>query len=356
MALTPTQAANPERTSGSGLRLLTIEELMQLPAGEWLIDEIIPKGALGVLYGQPGVGKSFLALDWALSIATKKEWQGHELKEGPVVYVASEGHSGLRQRVRAWMNHQDVEAIDKAFVMLHPAQLRDRGEVDGLLTQIAGRNLKPSLIVFDTLAGCFVGGEENSAKDMGELLAGVRRIQEVTGSAVLLVHHTDKKGEAERGSSALRGAADVMMLVSGAARRLRLENTKQKEAEPFKQKGFALHSVGVGTDARGKDLTSAVVVAGDEHGFDDSSPRLNPKEMSALLALYDAPDALTPSEWCEQTAKRHGKSVPRDTFDKWKKHLVQKGMCRKREDGRYELTDVGHGTAIGAPVKRHEAA
>jgi hypothetical protein len=336
--------------------LLTIEELIAFPPGEWLIEEMMQVGSLGVLYGQPGVGKSFLALDWALSISVKEEWQGKALRSGPVVYVASEGHSGLRQRVKAWMDHNRVTDMKNAFVMLHPVQLRTLGDVDALLAQLDGRNLKPRLIVFDTLAGCFVGGEENSAKDMGELLDGVRRLQEATESAVLLIHHTGKNGDTERGSSALRGAADVMMMVTGSSQRLALHNTKQKEAEPFKRMGFALHRVVVGVDAQGREVSSAVVVAGAGESTTSGGSSLNRQEFDTLLALYDSVEPLTPQEWWTRTQARVGREVPRDTFDKWCKPLRSEELVRKRDDGRYVLTEYGEATAIGAPATRPSAA
>ncbi len=59
-------------------RLYSIEELEELPDPDWLIDGIMPEGALVELYGPHGVGKSFLALDWALSLAAGIQWPGRD--------------------------------------------------------------------------------------------------------------------------------------------------------------------------------------------------------------------------------------------------------------------------------------
>src|SRR5207253_752097 len=75
-------------------------EGLQPPA--WLVDGIMPRGGLAVLYGPPGIGKSFLAQDWALSVGAGLEWLGRSIHMGPVVYVAAEGTAGLPNRVRAW--------------------------------------------------------------------------------------------------------------------------------------------------------------------------------------------------------------------------------------------------------------
>src|SRR4051812_37793236 len=75
--------------------LISVGELLELPPPEWLIEGVIESSALGVLYGPPGCGKSFAALDWALSVATGKAWHGREVRQGAVVYVAGEGTTGV---------------------------------------------------------------------------------------------------------------------------------------------------------------------------------------------------------------------------------------------------------------------
>ena len=63
----------PHREVYGKLRLFTLEELEQLPEEEWLIDGILERGNFTCLYGPPGHGKSFLALDWSLHLATGRE-------------------------------------------------------------------------------------------------------------------------------------------------------------------------------------------------------------------------------------------------------------------------------------------
>ena len=75
---------------------LTLKEMADLPAPEWMIDGLVPQDGLVVLYGVPAAGKSFLALDWALSVATGVPWLGREVREGEVVYIYAEGARGSR--------------------------------------------------------------------------------------------------------------------------------------------------------------------------------------------------------------------------------------------------------------------
>ena len=50
-------------------QLHTGQDLERLPDPEWLIEGLLPAHSFGVLFGPAGVGKSFLALDWGLSVA-----------------------------------------------------------------------------------------------------------------------------------------------------------------------------------------------------------------------------------------------------------------------------------------------
>jgi RecA-family ATPase len=83
-------------------KLLSLDEIERLPPLEWLIEGLMPAGGLAVLYGAPKLGKSFLALDWALSVAAGRRWLGRNVRQGDVVYVYAEGVSGLKARVAAW--------------------------------------------------------------------------------------------------------------------------------------------------------------------------------------------------------------------------------------------------------------
>jgi RecA-family ATPase len=83
-------------------RLLTLADLDNLPDPIWLIDDVLPSNSLCVLYGEPGCGKTFVALSMALSIAAGHSWCGKLTTEGSVLYVPAEGLYGLKLRVPAF--------------------------------------------------------------------------------------------------------------------------------------------------------------------------------------------------------------------------------------------------------------
>lgn len=233
-------------------KLLSVDQLLELPAPLPLIDGILYRDTLAVLFGMPGAAKSFLALDWALRVAAGSAWLGgFGVHQGPVLYVAAEGGHGIGQRVQAWKQARGIEP--PAAFRLYPdvVNLLIPGQVDTVCAWAA--QAKPVLIVFDTLARAIPGADENSARDMGLAVQGADRLRAAAGSTVLLVHHTGKDGMDARGSSALRGAADTMVKVENDDGRVKVTCEKEKDAKPFQPLRLRLEEVKV------KDGTSCVL-------------------------------------------------------------------------------------------------
>jgi hypothetical protein len=88
-----------------------------------------------------------------------------------------------------------------------------------------------------------LGGDENSARDMGLFIAACNAIQRSTGAAVLVVHHTGKNRSTERGSSALRGGADSMIELSNHDGLISIACAKSKDRAPFKTRYMRLVNV-----------------------------------------------------------------------------------------------------------------
>lgn len=195
-------------------KALNLSEMLALPPQEWLCDGLIPSKGLSVIYGAPGSSKTFLILDLAFRVALGGGgWFGRKTKGGPVVIVAGEGVHGLAGRCRAYVSERadtDITDIDAALhVVPHPPNLF-AGEAAEFTAAISC--LAPKLVVIDTLARSSCGCDENSARDMGQVIAAADGIGKKLGCAILLVHHSGKGG-GERGSSALRGASDAMFEV-----------------------------------------------------------------------------------------------------------------------------------------------
>jgi RecA-family ATPase len=229
------------------LRLYSTRELLAMPPPTWLIDGILPTGGFAALVGQPGAGKSFIALDMAMSVAAGGFWQGVPVQQGYVLYVSAEGGTGVGKRAKAWLLTKGLEAKDADLAwMVEPVYVRPGSEgMDTLLDRLNDELMQvPTLIVLDTLARC-LEGDENQQEDMGRFVAGIDMLRKTYSCAILVVHHTRKDGEIERGSSSFRGAADTMLFASRPSKTgpITLSCTKQKDAEEFKPRMLQLRKV-----------------------------------------------------------------------------------------------------------------
>jgi DNA-binding transcriptional ArsR family regulator len=211
--------------------ILTTAGLAHIPPPAPLIDGLLYRDSLAMLYGPSGVGKTFVALTLALCVAADRGfWLGHEVTPGKVLYIAAEGVSGVSARVEAWHQYRKLEpGGDEMMWFPQALNLSEPRWVDALAEFVAKE--RPTLIVFDTLARCTVGAEENSAKDMGNVIENLETIRRASGACVLVVHHTGKDASAKaRGSSALRGAMTTEIELTGSSSAMLLKIAKQKDA------------------------------------------------------------------------------------------------------------------------------
>ena len=224
-------------TAPTGTRQITLTraDRIEVRPPDWLLRGALEREAFALVFGDPGCGKSFLAIDWACRVATGTPWRGHAVKAGPVVYVAGEGQQGFGRRIRAWSEHYGV-GLDGVPLYLSPAvAMPDPADLEALVTAIdtgvdaVGR--PPALIVLDTLARNFGGGDENATPDMGRFVLACDAVRARYGCTVLVVHHTGHADKSRaRGAIALKAALDAEYRLSNEGALL-LRATKMKEAE-----------------------------------------------------------------------------------------------------------------------------
>jgi len=214
----------------SFLRVLGRDDLRNLPRPEPLIHNTLDRGTLALLAGPPASYKTFVALDWACSVASGASWSGRKAQEGRVVYVAAEGAFGLDSRIEAWEEHNQRQvASDRLLVVPEAVQIANRAALEELRAIVVE---EPTLlVVIDTLARSAVGLDENAAKDMGLAIDAATGLLNTTDrGVVLLVHHTGKDGTTVRGSSALEGAMDTVYTTRAKSKpHLVLERRKRKD-------------------------------------------------------------------------------------------------------------------------------
>jgi phage/plasmid primase-like uncharacterized protein len=209
---------------------------ISLTEPDFLVEDAIETPGTGMIFGASGSGKSFVVLDIALHCATGVPWLGKVVKEGLVIYLCGEGRHAIPRRVAAWRSvHGAIP--DGRFLMSQRRVQFDPDsvcEMAGEINALAERGEAPVLIVIDTMARALPGDcDENSAKDTMAFVDMCDRLQAQYNCVVLIIHHT---GHAEgankraRGSSALKGAMDLEILLD--ADRGVIEWMKTKDSEP----------------------------------------------------------------------------------------------------------------------------
>ena len=302
---------------------------------DWLIDGLVEVGALVMLFGEPGIGKSFLAIDWAYSVATGSDFLGRPVQQGAVVYIAGEGHRGFGRRREAWELHSGIDtSASPVFLSEGPANMLDA--VSEVKAAIAELPFPPALIILDTLARNFGGGDENSTKDASAFIASADNLRsDYPDCVVLIVHHS---GHAEkqraRGAMALKGAVDIEYRLEATHSGLRLINTKMKDGETPQSMSMELKSVG----------QSAVLVAGKDQQSGQVEKISTQQRLAldayikgALLVGHLGDETPVSTEvWREEFYKSLGekaKDTKKKAFMYARRSLVAKGFLVEDGDG-----------------------
>ena len=313
------------------------ELLTNPPAVRWLIRGIIEADTLALLYGQPGAGKSFIALSMAASIACGADWYGHRVTQGPAVYILGEGGGGVSRRLRAWqLSNPDARLQDAPLYvssrMVPLGEAEAVAEIEAAIEESGAG--KPSSVWIDTLARAAAGLDENSSRDMGELIKACDAIRERYGCAVILVHHAGHNQDRARGSSALKAALDTELSATKDGQVITLASTKSKESEGFKPLTFQLAGVDTGwNDEDGERVYSAVLEPCDAP---EQGEQLGKNQGMAVAVLRDlfrqrvktaseggrSPESVRigVSDWKEATL------LNRNRFAEVKKALIEKGL------------------------------
>ena len=270
---------------------------------KWLVKRWVQGMGLMMVHGPSGGGKTFMVLDWVLHLAAgRTEWQGHKVKPCDVVYLAGEGHQGLRGRIAAWKHHHTVTALS----MWLSQSGCDLNTPDGY--QMAAAHIRslpriPGVIVVDTLHR-FLMGDENSAQDAKTMLDACARLMHEFVCTVILVHHTGVSDEAQhraRGSSAWRGALDIeVSIVPGTKDApMQVVQRKSKDAELAPTINVELHQVTIPGwfDEDGQPVTSAVIVPSQHQ---ESTPKTDNKLATHRRTIENA-------WWAAGTPEKSGK-------------------------------------------------
>lgn len=252
-----------EKRRKTGYKLIHISE-MQMEPPQWLVKRFLQMNEFSEVFGDPGSGKTILAVDWACRVATGIYWGGLPVRQGPVVYICGEGEQSIRRRVRAWeIVNQEIGGAP-LYILPHPIQLVEKHSLNMLMEAIQDLVMivgVPLLIIFDTLSRCFGPGDESRPADMNLAIAAADQLRWKYKSTILYVHHPGH-GDKTRGrsSSSLPAALDTdYRLEKDDQGTIRMEARKIKDGAFPEPKAFKLREVELGMqDEDGEEITSVV--------------------------------------------------------------------------------------------------
>lgn len=238
-------------------KLLSAADLRDLPPLAWRVRGVLPAVGLAALYGPSASGKSFLAFDMAAAIAEGQRWFDCRVEAAPVVYAALEGEAGFKLRAQAWEVSRGRALPDGLRMMLQPFKLTEPQDVKDLAAVVPAG----AVVVVDTLNRAAPTADENSSRDMGEILEAAKTLQAACNGLVLLVHHTGKNAAAGlRGHSSLFAAMDAAIEVSRDGDRREWKVAKSKDGQDGAAHPFKLQIEVLGVEETGEAITSCVVV------------------------------------------------------------------------------------------------
>lgn len=266
-----TETANDDKGAqekSSLYRVHKLAELLDAPPIEYHIKGVLPKCEVAMIYGASGSGKSFVALDMAMSVASGVPWRERRVKKGRVIYLVAEGAAGFGYRLKAYLaslgpERGDHDAANIGFIV-HAADLLNTEHLKQLILEIG----RADLLIIDTLAQCTPGIDENSSEGMSRLLQHAKALHRHTGATILFVHHAGKDlARGARGWSGLRAAVDAEIMVKRVDDSVRMAKvTKAKDGADGAEYYFRLAPVAVGVDSDGDVITSCVCLPAAEPG------------------------------------------------------------------------------------------
>ena len=310
---------------------LSLEDLLNRPPKEMLIKRFFGIKELGMAYGEPGSGKTFVMISLLMSAGKGTPFaRGLDVvRPLNVAYCAGEGVSGLGDRIKAAAQYHEVESLENVtFYSTVPQLYNVKGGHHASQTiaqftkewkerELKGEAQPLDVLIIDTFHSATVGAEENSAKEMGIVILECKKAIKELGCTVILVHHTDKGGNKERGSGSLRGTMDFMIEIkkSKSKSTSQMICSKLKDGEEWRPKSFEFHK---------PDGCNSVCVEWSESDVSLEECSLGAEKRDKLL-LIDEMEICEHRMTCGELSEKVDKKNPHIT--KLLNELVSEGRC-----------------------------
>jgi hypothetical protein len=351
MRQTPPDAQKkPERPK---FRLTLAADLLKDPQPlKWLVHKILPPYCHVLTFGEPGGGKSLATIDKACCIATGIPWHGRKVTQGGVIYIAGEGHFGIKRRLKAWSLKNGIDLTNAPLAVSDVgADLTDPNAAHDVIAAIdafAEEYGNPALVIIDTLHRNLGAGDENSSQDIGAFYSHLDHIKNKYDCTTITVHHSGHAAkDRARGSSSLKATVDVEIQVVPNGKKFKMVNHKMKDHAKFEDIGFLIEPVALGwIDEDGEEETSVTIERSQVDDKGEKGKTLTPTLKLAIETLYEAiqqserENAAHLETWRECFYKKHtgdSADTKRQAFNRAREKMTTT-MLAEVEDDYYTLT------------------
>ena len=317
-------------------RFTLFADLATASTKSWLVHNLLGDGDASAVFGKPGDGKSVLAEDLGLHVAAGRPWHGRKVKQGAVVFVALERRKLVERRAIAFRETYGLQDLPFAIIggVFDFRQSRTVASIIDIVKDVeTATGDKVILIVIDTISRALCGGDENSPKDMGTIVAATSRLQADTAAHVLWVHHVPLDGgDRLRGHGALLGAMDTTISVVKQADGVRTATVaKSNDSEEGEGVAFILDSVEIGEDADG-NVTTAPVVVPVEGGPRRQPPKSGRLPKAAQIALRALTEALGEQGQPAPASNHIPHGIKVVTVSAWRQQAYRRGISTSEEE------------------------
>ena len=198
------------------------------PAEDWLIEPIIPRNQLVVIFAPGGTGKSLLALYIAAGLATGRNLFGKDNNPVNVLYMDYEmQQSQLHERLTAMGYNKDTDLTRLHYASLPPIASLDKPEGAKQICDIA-RACQAELVIIDTFSRA-VEGAENEADTVRNFYRWTAINLKQEGRSLLRIDHAGKDiAKGARGTSAKNDDVDLVWQMIRSGDEIKLTATKKR--------------------------------------------------------------------------------------------------------------------------------
>lgn len=284
------------------LKLWSIDDLYALPDPKYLVSKILSLVGVSLLYGPSNTGKTFAAINMALSIAHGEYWFGRRVEEGSVLYINAEGRHNFKKRLMAWYKeHPTLSPTAKFQSVQWSVDLQLHYQE--IIETIKRMPDKPVLIIVDNFSMC-ADVEQDKQREVSKVLGGMNNLAQTYETHVMIIHHTNKSGDFN-GSQAFKNHVDAMIELkkedpSDKNSAILFCSEKNRDEENFPTIRTELKVIDLFIDPNTLEtITSGVIIESEDKTF--RQPGLKPVQQDILDIL--GTEKLGYTEWQNRCVK-----------------------------------------------------